>query len=80
FKRAGATEQARELIGTIQCGDNEDAMRFPTDDLRQRVRKLWADAFGKEAALEPREKYTTRDRCVDVGRLINEVCGRQPWR
>lgn len=55
-------------------------MRFPTDDLRQRVRKLWADAFGKEAALEPREKYTTRDRCVDVGRLINEVCGRQPWR
>ncbi|EPS95488.1 hypothetical protein FOMPIDRAFT_1062692 [Fomitopsis schrenkii] len=77
FNQGRTTEQARERLGTIRAGDDHWVLDFVDKVLRPRVRKLWADAFDKEAALEPRDaKAYKRSDSVDVGRLIDEVLRR----
>lgn len=74
FKQGGATEQAHEWLGTVRLGKGEWTVGCLNHVLALRVRKLWAEAFGKEPSLVPQDpKAYAWSEGVDVALLIDEV-------
>ncbi|KAJ2976190.1 hypothetical protein NQ176_g5094 [Zarea fungicola] len=67
FHHGGATEQAREQIGTVtlHVGDGETANRF-LDDVETRIRKLRGDSSGSS----PMQQQTGT---VSVTQLVQDV-------
>lgn len=67
FRHSGATEQAREQIGTVtlHVGDGETANSF-LDDVEARVRKLRDDASGSSPAQQ-------QTGAVAVTQLVQDI-------
>lgn len=72
FRHKGATEQAREQIGTVtlHAGDGESAAKF-LEDVDTRVRKLWNDSLNSKSATEKQTQAQTDSD--EVTRLVQDV-------